>query len=114
MRTIVLPALAMLAGLFRGRALLHLEILALRQAPGHGEPVAATTGPVSLARTVVLDLALPPMAWLSRNARGLQAGHAGALAPQGVSTLLELEVAALGRSAADLAGDPHAHSSDIW
>ena len=31
MKTILRPLLAMLAGLFRNRALLHMEILALRQ-----------------------------------------------------------------------------------
>ena len=31
MQTVLLPLLATLAGLFRSRALLHLEILALRQ-----------------------------------------------------------------------------------
>ena len=82
---ILLPLLTTLGGVLRSRALLHLEILSLRQQLAMVNQSPRKRGAFSLARTALLDLALSPLAWLSRDTRHLQARHLGALAPQRLS-----------------------------
>ena len=59
---------------------------------GDGELGATHATPISLGSTAVLGLALPPVAGLPEDTTGLQTGYPGALAPQGLSTVLDLEV----------------------
>ena len=59
---------------------------------GHGKPNTTQTTPVSLGPTAVLGLALPPVAGLPAGTASLQTGYPAALAPQGLSTVLDLEV----------------------
>ena len=59
---------------------------------GHGKPNTTQTTPISLGSTTVLDLALRPVAWLPAYTAGLQTRHPGALASQGLSTVLDVEV----------------------
>ena len=89
MRTIALPVLSTLLGLLQSRALLHLEILALRQQLAMVNHTTQTT-PVSLGPTAVLGLALPPMAGLPAGTASLQSGYPGTLAPQGLSAVLDV------------------------
>ena len=58
---------------------------------GHGKPSTTQTTPISLGSTTVLDLALPPVAWLPADTAGLQTRLIGALASQGLSTVLDME-----------------------
>ena len=59
---------------------------------GHAKPDTTQTTPFSLGSSTVLGLALPSMAWMSADTAGLQTGYLGALAPQGFSTVLDVEV----------------------
>ena len=59
---------------------------------GHGKPNTTQTTQISLESTAVLGLALPSVAWLPANTAGLQTRHLGALASQGLSTVLDVEV----------------------
>ena len=58
----------------------------------HGKAHVTQTASIPLARTAVLGLALPPVARLSADTAGFQTGYSGALAPQGLSAVLDLEV----------------------
>jgi hypothetical protein len=94
MSTIALPLLSTLFGLFQSCAFLHLEVLALRQQLAMVNQTPRKTTAASLGSAVVLGLglALPPMAGLYTDTAGLETGYPGALALQGLSTVLELEV----------------------
>lgn len=59
---------------------------------GDGEPNTTQTTPISPGATALLGLALRPMAGLPADLAGLQTGYPGALVPQGLSTVLDVEV----------------------
>ena len=88
MKTLLLPLLTTLAGLLRSRALLHLEILALRQQLA----MVASREPKrfrSRRQERLFWVWLYRMwAGLSQDTHDLQAGYPGPLAPARVQALL--------------------------
>ncbi len=91
MRTIALPLLSTLLGLLQSRALLHLKILALRQQPAMVNQTPRNRLHFNWTQRLF-------WAWLYRlwpepaNTAGVQTRYPCALAPQGLSTLLDVEV----------------------
>jgi len=101
MKTILRPLLATLAGIFRSRALLQLEILALRQ------QLAMIT---ARDRKRLRFLRRERLFWVCCTGFGPALSRhcmSSRLAPQGLPPLLDLEIAtARGRSSADRSRHP--------
>ena len=87
------PVLCTLLRLFQNR-LLHLEILPLRQLAraDNVDPSTTYATRISLGSTAILDLSLPPVARLPADTEYLQTRYLSAVAPLGLSTLLDLEI----------------------
>jgi len=92
MKMVLLPLLTTLFSTFQRHTLLHLEILALRQQLAMVNQTSGKRPRFHWGSTAVLGLALPAVAWLSADTPGFQTGYPGALAPQGLSAVLDLEV----------------------
>jgi hypothetical protein len=58
----------------------------------HGKPNTTQATPISLGSTAVPGLAVPPVAGLPADTAGIQTGYPDALAPQGLSPVLDVEV----------------------
>ena len=91
MRIIALPALSTLLDLLRSRTFLHLETLVLRQqlamvnqTPRHGSDFTGVNG--------YYRSGIPTVAELPADTAGLKTRYPGALASQGLSALLDLEI----------------------
>ncbi len=91
MRTIALPALSTLLDRLRSRTFLHLETLVLRQqlamvnqTPRHGSDFTGVNG--------YYRSGIPTVAELPADTAGLQNRYPGALASQGLSAVLDLEI----------------------
>ena len=91
MKTVFLPILTTVVGLLQSRAVLHLEILALRQQLAVVTPGDRSRPRLRRRERISLGQALPPLAGLSWDADGLQGRHTAPMAPAAIPPRLGLE-----------------------
>src|ERR1700681_4476498 len=94
MRISLRPLLAILSSLFRSRATLQLENLALRHQIGVLQRSARKTPEIDLRRPSVVGLAVPRLERLALSASHRQARNGHCLASRWLSFVLDLEGAA--------------------